>query len=187
MTTSPLQANYSGQSHYDRTSIALHWLTALLVVGLFALAEIWSFLPRGTPTRRLLQSLHLSFGLLFTAVFVLRVVWRSTGGRRLAPAATGLMGLASTGVHGLLYLLMAAQIVLGFLFRWAQGEPFAFFGLFDVPRWIAIDRDQRHFIGGLHDTVAWTIIVLALVHALAALVHHYALHDGVLRRMLRSR
>ena len=187
MTTSPLQATDPLRSHYDRMTIALHWATAVLVVGLFALAEIWSFLPRGTPTRRLLQSLHISFGLLFAAVFVLRIIWRSTQGRRLPPAAQGLLGAASTGVHGLLYLLMAAQIVLGFLFRWAQGEPFTFFGLFDVPRLIAIDREQRHFIGDMHELVAWAIIVLALLHALAALFHHYYLRDGVLRRMLRSR
>ncbi|MGE8642731.1 MAG: cytochrome b [Achromobacter sp.] len=184
---SPLPAAHPHTAHYDRTTIVLHWLTAFLVVGLFALAETWSFLPRGTPTRRLLQSLHISFGLAFAAVFVLRVVWRLCRGRRLQPASSGWLRVASTGVHGLLYLLMAAQIVLGFLFRWAQGEPFAFFGLFNVPMLIAIDHEQRRFIGGLHDTVAWTIIILALLHALAALFHHYVLRDGVLRRMLASR
>ncbi|MFF7397388.1 cytochrome b [Achromobacter sp. NPDC008082] len=187
MTPSPMPAATPAPAHYDRMTITLHWLTAVLVVGLFALAEIWSFLPRGTPTRKLLQSLHISFGLAFAAVFVVRVVWRLSRGRRLPRAASGLLGVASTGVHGLLYLLMATQIVLGFLFRWAQGEPFAFFGLFNVPTLIAIDHEQRRFIGGLHDTVAWIIIVLALLHALAALFHHYFLRDGVLRRMLSSR
>ncbi len=187
MTTPIPSAAPSGHAHYDRATIAFHWLTAVLVVGLFALAEIWGFLPRGTPTRRLLQHLHISFGLLFAAVFVLRVILRLGAGRRLPAAATGWLRAASTGVHGLLYLLMAVQIVLGFLFRWAQGEPFAFFGLFDVPTLIAIDHEQRRFIGGLHNTVAWCIIVLALLHALAALVHHYFLRDGVLRRMLSSR
>ncbi|WMD21384.1 cytochrome b [Achromobacter seleniivolatilans] len=187
MTTPTVPAAQSGVAHYDRASITFHWLTAVLVVGLFALAEIWSFLPRGTPTRRLLQSLHISFGLALAAIFVLRVIWRACAGRRLPPASTGLLRVASTGVHGLLYLLLATQIVLGFLFRWAQAEPFAFFGLFDVPTLIQIDHEQRRFIGGLHDTVAWIIIVLAAVHALAALFHHYFLRDGVLRRMLRSR
>lgn len=187
MTPSSSAAAPADLAHYDRATIALHWLTALLVVGLFALAETWSFLPRGTPTRRLLQSLHISFGLVFAAVFVLRAVWRLSAGRRLPPAAGGWRRVAGTGMHALLYALMAAQIVLGFLFRWAQGEPFAFFGLFDVPTLIPIDREQRRFIGGLHDTVAWTIVVLALLHALAGLFHHYFLRDGVLRRMLSSR
>ena len=174
-------------ARYDRATIVFHWLTAILVMGLFGLAEAWGFLPRGTPTRRLLQSLHISFGLAFAAVFVLRVVWRLSAGRRLPPAAAGWLGAAGTGVHGLLYALMAAQIVLGFLFRWAQGEPFAFFGLLDVPTLVSIGHEQRRFIGGLHDTVAWAIVALALLHALAGLFHHYFLRDGVLRRMLSGR
>lgn len=187
MTTSSPAAVPADLAHYDRATIAFHWLTAVLVVGLFALAETWEFLPRGTPTRKLLQSVHISFGLLFAAVFVLRVIWRLSAGRKLPPAVTGWLRVTSTGMHGLLYLLMAAQIILGFLFRWAQGEPFAFLGLFDVPTLIAIDHEQRRFIGGLHNTVGWSIIVLAFLHALAGLIHHYVLRDGVLRRMLPGR
>ncbi len=187
MTGVSIPTSPSGDLHYDRATIAFHWLTVILVVGLFALAEVWGFLPRGTPTRRLLQSLHISFGLLFAAVFVLRAVWRLGAGRRLPPAGAGWLRVASSGMHGLLYLLLAAQIVLGFLFRWAQGEPFAFFGLFDIPTLISIDHEQRRFIGGLHNTVGWSIIVLACIHAAAALFHHYVLRDGVLRRMTASR
>lgn len=56
-----------------------------------------------------------------------------------------------------------------------------------MPTLIPIDREQRRAIGGLHDTVAWTIIVLAGCHALAGLAHHYWLKDGILRRMLPRR
>lgn len=60
-------------------------------------------------------------------------------------------------------------------------------GLFDIPTLVSIDHEQRRFFGGLHNTVAWSIIVLACIHAVAALVHHYVLRDGVLRRMTSSR
>ena len=173
--------------HYDRLTIFFHWATVFLVVGLFALAEIWEFLPKGTPVRRLLQWLHISFGLLFAVVFVLRILWRVSLGRRLPPASSGLMQSAAATVHGVFYLLLAAQIVLGFLFRWAQGEPFTFFGLFSVPTLIPIAHEQRQLLGALHYYVAWTIMVLAAGHALSALFHHYVLRDGVLRRMTSSR
>ena len=120
-------------------------------------------------------------------MFVLRAAWRLSAGRRLPPAATGWLRVAGTGMHGLLYALMAAQIVLGFLFRWAQGEPFAFFGLFDA------HADRRSTASSAASSAACTtrwpgcIIVLALLHALAGLFHHYFLRDGVLRRMLWSR
>ena len=187
MNPLPLSGDAGSPTRYDTPTILLHWLTALLVIGLFALAEIWDALPRGTPARKLLQSLHVSSGLLFAAVLVARIVWRLTAGRRLPRASGGIWGLAGSSMHVLLYVLMAAQVVLGFLFRWAQGEAFTFFGLFDVPTLISIDREQRRAIGGLHDTVAWTIIVLAGCHALAGLAHHYWLKDGILRRMLPRR
>ncbi|WP_374200731.1 cytochrome b [Inquilinus sp. Marseille-Q2685] len=126
----------------------------------------------------------MSCGLLLTAVLIARLLWRGSRGRRLPPANTGLQHLAAKAAHHALYLLLAAQVVLGFLFRWAQGEPFRFFGLFDVPAAFAPNPDLAHRIGGLHDTVAWAIIVLAGLHAAAALIHHYALRDDVLRRML---
>jgi cytochrome b561 len=175
------------RQRYDRVTIALHWTTALLVVVLFALAEIWGFLPRGTPLRRNFQALHISLGILLAAVFVFRGIWRLTQGRRLPPATTGLQNLAATAANWGLYGLLAAQIVLGFLFRWAQGEPFLFFGLFSIPSPMTADRPTAHQFGELHENVAWIIIVLAGLHAVAALVHHYVLRDGLLQRMLPAR
>ncbi len=170
-------------SAYDRTTIALHWLTALLVVVLFVLAQVWESMPHGTPVRKSLQGLHVSLGLLLTAIIAWRLVWRATGGRRLPPASQGALQATAKGVHYALYLLLVAQIVLGFLFRWAQGEPFTFFGWFSVPKLLPLTRDQRHFFGDLHNIVAWAIVVLAGLHALAALWHHYVRRDGLLRRM----
>jgi cytochrome b561 len=75
------------------------------------------------------------------------------------------------------------QIVLGFLFRWAEA-PVGFFGLFAIPSPLVIGKTAHHEIGYLHDKVAWVIIILAGGHAAVALAHHYILRDQVLRRML---
>jgi cytochrome b561 len=179
--------NKAGMTPYDRTTVALHWLTAILVIVLFALALIWDELPRGTPLRKGLQSLHISLGLVLTLVFAVRVFWRANRGRKLPPASTGVQQLAATAAHHALYLLLGVQIVLGFVFRWAQGEPFMFFGLFSIPSPIAADRNFAHTVGDLHEIVAWVIIVLAGLHAVAALLHHYVLRDSVLKRMLPGR
>lgn len=74
--------------------------------------------------------------------------------------------------------------VLGFGFRWAQDEPFSFFGLFSVPAPFIIDHELSSTLGDLHDTVAWAIIILSGLHACIALGHHYLLKDSTLRRML---
>jgi cytochrome b561 len=172
------------RSRYDRWTIALHWLSALLVITLFASAYVWNNLPRGMPLRKELQSLHISMGILFTVVFIVRLFWRSTGGRKLAAMETGLQRILSKGMHHLLYLLLTAQVLLGYLLRWAQGEPFMFFGLFSIPSAFAPNKPLAEWFEWTHNYVAWTIIILAFGHAVAALTHHYLLRDDVLKRML---
>jgi len=167
---------------YDRATIVLHWLTAGLVVTLFLLAEGWGFFPRDI--RQAGQSLHVSLGILLAVVLVARLLWRGGPGRRLPPADAGLLGWAARAAHLSLYGLLVAQAALGILFRWAEGEPLQVFGLFTLPAAFAPDRDLARSLIGLHNTVAWVIIALAGLHAAAALVHHYVLKDGVLRRML---
>ena len=169
---------------YDPNTLALHWATALLVVTLFGLAELWGFLPRGTPLRHNLQGLHISLGLLLAGVVVLRIIWRAGFGRSLPEVASSLPYWAAKGVHYLLYCLLIGQIVLGFLFRWAQGEAFTFFGLFAVPPAFAPDKALAGTIGEVHNLVGWSIVLLAGLHAAAALFHHYALRDNTLNRML---
>lgn len=97
----------------------------------------------------------------------------------------GWIKLASKGVHYLLYVLLVAQAALGFAFRWAQGHPVGFFGLFGIANPFGpFTRPERHLIHDLHEWIGWAIIILAFGHALAALYHHYVLKDRVLKRML---
>lgn len=169
---------------YDRLTRLFHWMTAAMVIFMFASAHIWENLAKGTPLRKGLQSVHISLGIAMAVLIALRIVWRLFGGNRLQASNHAALNLLAKMAHGCLYLLLLAQIVLGFLFRWAQGEPFSFFGLFPVPAPLMIDHAWRGTLGGLHDTVAWAIILLAGLHAAAALWHHYVMGDGTLRRML---
>jgi cytochrome b561 len=173
-------------ARYDRITICLHWLSTLLVIALFAAAYVWDDLPKGTPLRKSLQSLHISLGILFTVVFLVRLAWRNSRGRKLASTETGIVRILSKSVHHLLYLLLAAQVLLGYLLRWALGEPFMFFGLFSIPSVFTPDKALAGWFEWLHNYAAWTIIILAFGHAVAALTHHYWLRDNVLKRMLPS-
>lgn len=174
-------------TRYDRLTISLHWLTALLVIGLFASAQVWAQLAKGTPLRKELQALHISCGIALTVIVIGRLFWRVSRGRRLAAIRPGVLHSSAKIAHLALYLLLISQIVLGFLFRWAQAEPFNFFGLFDVPTLISLDKSLAPVLGGLHEQVAWVIVILAGLHAVMALVHHYSLRDNTLRRMLPGR
>ena len=83
------------RQRYDGLEMTFHWLTALLVVTLFGLAETWDFAPRGSDTRHFMQNLHVSLGLSLTAVLLGRILWRIGPGRRVLPATKGLVEVAS--------------------------------------------------------------------------------------------
>jgi cytochrome b561 len=170
-------------SNYDMIAIGLHWTAALLVAVQFLLGVTWDYFPK--PTVGEMQSIHISLGVLLTAVVVARIVWRFVPGHQMSSLDAGWMKLASKGVHYLLYALLVVQAGLGFAWRWAQGHDVSFFGLFAIPGpYGALARPTRHLIAESHQYIAWTIVILAGLHALAALYHHYKLHDRVLERML---
>lgn len=171
------------KTNYDNVAISLHWLTALLVVVLFGLAETWDYFSKAT--QESLQSLHVSLGVMLAAVVLARIVWRLIPGHQRPALVSDWVKLASKAVHYLLYVLLVVQVGLGFLFRWSQGHPVSFFGLFAIPApFGAVDKSMRHLIHSLHEYVGWAIVIIAFGHALAALYHHYKLHDRVLGRML---
>jgi len=170
-------------TNYDRVAISLHWLTALLVLFQFVSSITWDYFSRDTA--KALQSVHISLGVVLTAVIIVRIIWRLIPGHQRASLGLGWVQLASKGVHYLLYLLLVAQAALGFGFRWAQGHPVSFFGLFDIPGpYGALDKATRHTLHDLHEKIGWGIMIIALGHALAALYHHYVVKDRVLQRML---
>jgi len=94
------------------------------------------------------------------------------------------MRIASKGTHYLLYALLVVEIVLGFTFRWGAGRPMEFFGLAIPPMIGEIARPLRRELREFHEWIGWAIVIVALLHAAAALYHHYVLKDRILQRML---
>jgi cytochrome b561 len=169
-------------TNYDGVAIALHWATAVLVFANFALAQTWDWFAK--PTRGLMEDTHMSFGVLLAAVIVARLIWRLVPGHQISSLEAGWVRLASKGTHYLLYALLVAEAALGFAFRWGAGRPMEFFGTGIPPLIAAMDKPLRSELRELHKWIGWAIVVLALLHAAAALYHHYALKDRVLKRML---
>jgi len=169
---------------HDPVTIALHWITAFLVLAQFASAHVWDLLEKGTPLRIDLIMMHLAFGILLAVTMVLRIGWRLLKRDRLPSAVHGLQKLASSAVHMVLYALLAGQVAVGLMFSWSTGKPLPFFDLFAIPVPVFIDPSFRPLLAALHNDIGWGIIAVAGLHAVAALMHHYAFGDEVLNRML---
>jgi cytochrome b561 len=173
-------------TNYDNVAIALHWAVALLVVVQFAMALTWDWFAKST--RHAMESVHISLGVLLAALIVARIVWRLVPGHQRSSLEAGWVCIASKGVDYLLFVLLIAQAALGFGFRWAQGHPVGFFGLFAIPGpYGETARPTRRLLHEWHEWIGWAIVIIAFAHALAALYHHYVLKDRVLQRMLPSR
>ena len=169
-------------SSYDRVAIFLHWTTAALVVAQITLAQTWDWFAK--PTQSLMEDTHMSFGVLLTLVILARLAWRWVPGHQVSSLEAGWMRIASKGTHYLLYALLVVEIVLGFTFRWGAGRPMEFFGLAIPPMIGEIARPLRRELREFHEWIGWAIVIVALLHAAAALYHHYVLKDRILQRML---
>ena len=170
---------------YDGVAITLHWLTAILVIANFVLAQIWDWYS--DETKGWMEDAHMSFGVLLAAVVAARLVWRFIPGHQVSSIEAGWMRIASKGTHYMLYLLLIAEAALGFAFRWGAGRPMAFFATGIPPMIGEMSRPFRRELRELHEWIGWAIIILALIHALAALYHHYVLKDRLLSRMVPRR
>ena len=177
-----VSTNLTGSvANYDNVSIALHWLTAALIIVLWIVAQIIDDFPRGAP-RVFVRSLHISCGVVLAVVIGVRLAWRASPRRRAPQAVAGALGVAARLVHYGLYVAVVGAILLGITNVWVRGD--AFFGLFTVPKLSPGNVSLKETIEELHEWVGNAVLILAAVHAFAALFHAFILRDDVLRRML---
>lgn len=162
---------------------SLHWLVAALVIGALALVELHEFAPRGSALRNGMMYWHTQFGIAVLLLFLPRALVRLAGRRpAVVPPLPVWQKALSVLVQAALYLLMLAQPLLGVLMVQAHGHDVAFLGL-PIPRMVAEGKDLGHQLGEWHETLGNVFLWLAVVHAVAALWHHWGRRDNTLRRM----
>jgi cytochrome b561 len=170
---------------YTLPQRSLHWITAIAVIGLFAMGLWMTGLDYYDAWYHKAPFWHKSVGLLLAALVVLRLALRVIQGRPL-PLGTHLPWerILATLTHAALYLLLFGAFISGYLIATADNRPAPFFGLVDVPALIRAFDHQEDIAGEIHEFCAWGLVVLAGLHALAALKHHFIDKDTTLRRML---
>lgn len=170
------------ETRYGTIAIVIHWLTALMVIGLFALGWWMLTLTYYDDWYRLGPWWHKSFGITLLAISVLRVLWMLVN-TKPEPIGSRLERLGAKIGHLLLYLLLFTVMLSGFLISTADGSSISVFGLFSVPALITDLPGQADLAGEVHWYAAVALMLVAGGHALAALKHHFINKDSSFVRM----
>ena len=174
----------NSEDRWGHVSQLLHWLIVVLIVVLAWLGLTMADLPT-SPHKIRLYALHKSIGLTLLALVLLRLLWRAyTGAPRPLPGTPRWQERVASLTHFALYVLLLAIPLSGWLFNSAAGFPLQWFGVANLPALSGRDAALRELSGTWHELLFWTLVVLALVHAAAAIYHHVFQHDATLARML---
>ena len=171
-------------ARYGRTTQALHWATAILVLIAFTLgpggSERHVYSSALDPDRQI----HETLGLCVLALAVLRVLWRLVD-RQPDPVPTARwLRVAAQAAHVSLYVLLFALPLTAIAGAWLEGHPLTLLGHVELASPVATSHDAGEAIAILHTWLGDAIMWLAGVHALAAIYHHLVVRDGVLVSML---
>jgi cytochrome b561 len=174
------------RTKFDPMSMTLHWVSVVLVVAQFATA--WAVDHVEPSVVRTVLTAHRSTGVALWALIVFRLLWRIAGMRK-PPMPQTMARVHKLGAklaeYGL-YALLLVQPVTGFLDSIYRGRAFNLF-FWELPAIVHRDRPHASLAHLAHETGAYLLAGLVGFHALAALLHHFVLKDGVLLSMLPGR
>ncbi|WP_343644865.1 cytochrome b [Enterobacter sp.] len=172
-------------TRYGIISMMFHWIFALAVYAMFGLGLWMVTLSYYDGWYHQAPELHKSIGVLLMMGLVVRLIWRHISPPPPAPRTHGkLTRLGATGAHLALYALLFAILISGYLISTADGKPIDVFGLFELPATLADAGSQADTAGVVHLWLAWSVVILSVLHGLAALKHHFIDKDDTLKRML---
>ncbi|GAB3268571.1 cytochrome b [Chitinimonas naiadis] len=169
---------------YTLPARLLHWLIALGIFVAFGIALTVDGMPFSM-TKLKLINYHKWVGIAVLALVALRLLWRL--GHRPPPTNARMAPwekLVAAATQGLLYLLMFGVPLGGWLYSSAKGYPVVWLGLVPLPNLMEKNEALADLIKEIHGAGGWVIIILSLLHAAAALRHHFIKHDDTLKRML---
>ena len=173
----------AAQLRYGTTAKVLHWLIVALLVVQYPIGWLMPDLHRGMQPGAGM-TFHVSFGLAILVLIVLRFVWRLTHPVDPESSLAGWQRLSSEAVHWMLYVLVLATTLTGWLFASFRGWSISLFYLVPVPMLASDNEVAGKAIDGLHQAAEWTLLVVIGIHVAAALAHIFVYRDRIMQRML---
>lgn len=171
---------------YGLLTITLHWVCALLIIFLFGLGIYMTGLDYYSEWYHKGPVLHISLGLVLLILMIARVIWRvSNRTPAKLPNHSRAANFLATLVKYVLYVLIFIVLLSGYLITTAEGKPASLFDLVHFPVLTQLSAANVDRAGLVHELLAWAIVIVAALHALAALIHHFVIRDRTLVRMLK--
>lgn len=171
-------------NRYGILAQLFHWGIVGLIVTQFILASKAEDLPLGP---KLIETLaiHKSFGMTIFGLAILRLIWRWFNPvPSIPPNSPRWQQLAAHLSHWMLYGLILVTPLAGWLMSSARSFSVSWFGLITLPDFVEPSTATYEFFHDTHEVLATTLFFVAILHAAAALKHHFIDRDNVLRRML---
>lgn len=170
-------------SQYNRLAKIIHWLSALTIFAMFALGYWMIDLTYYSEWYKVAPHWHKSFGFILCILTLFRVVWKLT---TATPEIEGLTWEKTVAkiAHNLLYLILFAVFISGYMISTADGRGIEIFNWFTLPGLGSLVENQEDIAGEIHFYLTYGLISLALLHALAAFKHHFINKDNTLKKML---
>ncbi len=161
---------------------SLHWLMAVLFLGVFTVAYIMINIGK-SDFRFSLYDLHKATGLLLFVLVSIRLMWRLINVEPSSPPSLPAWQRRAAHLNIiLLYVLMFLMPISGFLTSTLGGHDITFYHFFTITPFL-INKEASEFFSYAHEFFSILLIACFSLHVTAALYHHYFLKDNVLRRM----
>lgn len=174
---------------HSYTAIAklFHWGMALLIVALMALGFVMTDLPL-SPDKLQYYAWHKWAGVTVFMLVWLRLLWRFFNPAPAYPASmSAWLQRVAHGGHAVLYGLMIAIPLSGWLLSSAKGVPTVWFGMWPLPDLLEKDKALGQLLHEVHEALNFFLLFLLAGHVAAALKHHWLDRDDILKRMLPTR
>lgn len=172
-------AGYSGVARW------LHWITALGIFTVIPIAWYINSLDKGAPSRGNWYMLHKSIGITILALTLIRLLTRAIHPPPPLPAGLPDLEKRLTQIwHFLLYFILLAMPLSGYLGNSTSGRSLVWFGWFTVPNLLSANRAFSHLAYQFHSLLAYLAYLLIAGHVLAAAYHAIIRRDGIVSRII---
>ena len=172
----------NADNRYGVIAILLHWVMAILLIGLLVLGLYMVAVPISLEKLKL-YGWHKEYGMLALMLVMIRMVWRVAN---IIPSLSLPLWeiIAARTVHWAFYGFMFAMPITGWIITSAAGLPVSFFGLFVFPNLVSPHPDLMQLFQEIHEWLGYGLIATIVLHTSAALKHHFINKDDILKRML---